>query len=243
VRRLELPQLFLGLLALAVAIGVAASFATDAVRAVHPTGETVTVTGSARTPITSNLVQWTVTVNGDASTPALAARRLRLDLGTVERFLAAGGIPAAAVSLSGISSDVIVERLSKTQVRKTYRVSQDLDVSTSAIDVVERVAPRLGQLIERGISVSAAPLAYLSTELTKAKLDALGAATADAERRARIIVEGLGGKLGALRSSALGVYQITPPNSTNVSDYGINDTTTRDKDVTAVVSATFAVDH
>jgi uncharacterized protein len=34
---------------------------------------------------------------------------------------------------------------------------------------------------------------------------------------------------------------VTPRNSTEVSDYGINDTTSRDKDVTAVVSVTFAV--
>jgi hypothetical protein len=44
-----------------------------------------------------------------------------------------------------------------------------------------------------------------------------------------------------VRSAQLGVYQVTPRNSTEVSDYGINDTTSRDKDVTAVVSVTFAV--
>jgi hypothetical protein len=54
-------------------------------------------------------------------------------------------------------------------------------------------------------------------------------------------VKGLGGKLGRMRASSLGVYQITPRNSTQVSDYGISDTSSRLKDVTAVVSATFAV--
>src|SRR6185295_2896097 len=97
------------------------------------------------------------------------------------------------------------------------------------------------ELIEQGIDVDAEPLEYLSTELTKAKLDALGAATHEARQRAEIIVQGLGGKLGAMRSSTLGVYQITPRDSTEVSDYGINDTSSREKDVTAVVSATFAV--
>ena len=42
------------------------------------------------------------------------------------------------------------------------------------------------------------------------------------------------------RSASDGVYQVTPRDSTDVSDYGINDTSTRDKDVTAVVTATFA---
>ena len=75
----------------------------------------------------------------------------------------------------------------------------------------------------------------------RAKFDALAAATADAQRRAEILVQGLGSKLGGMRASSLGVYQITPRDSTDVSDYGISDTSTRDKDVTAVVTATFAV--
>jgi hypothetical protein len=41
----------------------------------------------------------------------------------------------------------------------------------------------------------------------------------------------------------LGVYQITPRNSTDVSGEGINDTSSRKKDVTAVVSVTFAVNR
>ena len=72
-------------------------------------------------------------------------------------------------------------------------------------------------------------------------MEPLPAATEDARRRAELIVKGLGGKLGAMRSSALGVYQVTPRDSTDVSDYGINDTTSREKDVNAVVSVTFAV--
>ena len=45
-----------------------------------------------------------------------------------------------------------------------------------------------------------------------------------------------------MRSSSLGVYQITSRDSTEVSDYGINDTSTREKDVTAVVTAGFDVE-
>ena len=83
----------------------------------------------------------------------------------------------------------------------------------------------------------------LSTELTKAKFEALRLATADARKRGETIAGGLGGSLGAVRSVQLGVFQITPRNSTEVSDYGINDTSTRDKDVTSVVTITFAVNR
>ena len=140
-----------------------------------------------------------------------------------------------------VETDTVVTHLTKKKIRTSYRVYQGLDVSTTKIDVVEAVSTRLAELIERGIDVSADPLEYVSTDLANAKLKALRAATADARQRADILVGGLGGKLGPMRSSSLGVYQITPRDSTDVSNYGINDTTSRDKDVTAVVSATFAV--
>jgi uncharacterized protein len=205
--------------------------------------DTMTITGSARKPITSNLVRWSLTVSATQSRPQDAARTMGRDVQTVEGFLRAGGVPAAAVTESVVQSETIVTRISKKKTRTTYRVSQGLAISTPKIDVVEGVSTRLAELIERGIDVSAESLEYISTDLAKAKLGALEAATEDARQRADILVHGLGGKLGPMRSSSLGVYQITPRNSTDVSDYGINDTSSRDKDVTAVVSATFAVER
>ena len=98
-------------------------------------------------------------------------------------------------------------------------------------------------MLERGVDVSPSPIQYLSTELTKAKLAALAAATEEARHRAEILIHGLGGKLGRMRSSSQGVFQVTPRDSTEVSDYGISDTSSREKDVNAVVSATFDVNR
>ena len=142
-----------------------------------------------------------------------------------------------------MSSEEIVIQLPHHRRRTHYRVSQQLQVSTRQIDVVESVATGVGGLLERRIHVSAGSLAYISTELEKAKLAALEKATEEARHRAEILVHGLGGKLGRMRSSSQGVYQVTPRDSTDVSDYGINDTTSREKDVNAVVSATFAVNR
>lgn len=211
------------------------------VRDARRSRDTLTVTGSAKIPINSNLVRWVISVTAEAPTAAPAARRLRSDSETVRLFLTRGGIPGAAISSSVVTSEKVVERLSKNRRRTHYRVTQRLEISTREIDAVEPVATRIGALIERGIDVSAHPLEYYSTELTQAKLDVLEAATEDARRRAEILVKGLGGKLGRMRASSLGVFQVVPRDSTEVSDYGINDTSSREKDATAVVSAKFAV--
>ena len=156
-------------------------------------------------------------------------------------FVRVAGIPADAVAPQVVQSDIEVTRINKRQTRTTYVVSQSFDISTRDIDIVQTAATRVGRLLEQGIHISADPLAFISTDLEEAKLEALSAATAEARRRADILVKGLGGKLGRMRASSLGVYQITPRNSTEISDYGVNDTSSRLKDVTAVVSATFAV--
>jgi hypothetical protein len=241
-RSFHLPELFLGLLSIGLAVVITAKIAAGAIYDARHVDDKISVTGSARKPISANLVTWSLTVSNEAPTAARAARRLRGDSAAVRSFLRQGGIPGNAISSSVVTSEKIVERVSKTRTRVKYRAAQRLDVSTREIDAVEPVATRIGQLLERGIGISAEPLAYLSTELTRAKLEALDAATEEARRRAEILVKGLGGKLGAMRSSSLGVYQVTPRDSTEVSDYGINDTSTRDKDVNAVVSATFAVE-
>lgn len=44
-----------------------------------------------------------------------------------------------------------------------------------------------------------------------------------------------------MNSAKMGVFQIVPENSTEVSDYGINDTRSIEKKVIAVVNATFTV--
>jgi len=69
----------------------------------------------------------------------------------------------------------------------------------------------------------------------------LGAATRDAQSRALVLVAASGAKLGKLRGVNVGVFQVSSPNSTDVTDYGVYDTTTLRKDVTAVVNVTFAL--
>lgn len=242
-RRVAIPELFLGLLALAIAaVWIGHIFAATIHDSRHR-NDTIVVTGSARKPIASNLVQWTLTVDGSGATQTVAARTLQREATEVTKFLIGSRIPRSAIAPQVVESSIDVVRVTKRKTRTTYHVTQQIQVSTTQIDVVQAAATRVGGLLEQGVDVSAQPLAFISTDLQQAKLDALVAATIEARRRAEILVKGLGGKLGPMRASSLGVYQITPRNSTEVSDYGISDTSSRLKDVTAVVNATFAVER
>lgn len=176
-QRLRIPELFLGLFAIAVAVGFTAQSVSGVIRDRQHLHDTISVTGSARKPISANLVRWSLTVRRTAPDAARAARRLRGDVAAVEAFLRRAGIPADAITPAVVTSEVLVTQLPGHRRLVRYRVAQRLDVRTDQIDVVEPLARRIGDLLERGIDVSARPLRYLSTELTQAKLDALPAAT------------------------------------------------------------------
>ena len=240
-RSLQIPELFLGLVAIAVAAVICVDNVNGTIHDARHARDTVSVTGSARKPIDSDLVRWSLRVSHESPQAATAARLLRGQVTAVRSFLVRQGIPAAAIKPDVVYAEKQVAVLPHHRRQVSFRVSQGLNISTRKLDVVEQAATRVGLLIGQGIDVSAEQPAYISTELTKAKLDALAAATADARQRAEILVKGLGGKLGPMRKTQLGVYQITPRDSTEISDYGINDTSSREKDVNAVVTATFAV--
>src|SRR5207247_9128982 len=99
--------------------------------------DTMTITGSARKPITSNLVRWSLTVGGVSRTPQAAAHIMRRDMRTVEAFLRSGGVPTSAMTESVVQSETIVTRISKKKTRTTFRVPQGLAISTGKLEGVE----------------------------------------------------------------------------------------------------------
>ena len=240
-RKLRVPELLLGLVAVAVAVAVTGVSVAHAVRDVKRSRDTITVTGSAREPITSDVVHWSLAVDAEAARPQDAVRQVQSRAAAVRAFLRGGGLPGDAVSEPPLVTRSIMLRLGPRRRVPGFRVIQRFRVSSTDIDRVEAVAARTSDLLAQGVPISTTSLSYLATKLADAKIRALKRAVADAHRRAETIVAGIGGKLGSVKSAELGVYQVVARNSTNVSDYGINDTASRDKEVYSVVSVTFRV--
>jgi hypothetical protein len=78
-------------------------------------------------------------------------------------------------------------------------------------------------------------------DLPELRVSLLGEALKDARARATEIAKSANTKVGALKSAASGVVQVSAPNSIDVSDYGNYDTSSMDKDVMVTVRATFLV--
>src|ERR687885_2051519 len=96
--RRELPELLLGLVAIALALGigvpVTAAVVMDGIRDIKHKRDTISVTGSAKYPIEANLAHWSLTVSSEQRTTAAAARVLSRRARGVRAFLRAGGLGA-----------------------------------------------------------------------------------------------------------------------------------------------------
>lgn len=203
----------------------------------------ITVTGSAKTTATADNVVWTLNVALSSQLVADAVRKVGADVDAVSEYLTKGGIPADALTLGAVSSYANEEYQNGNNTGRiiSYRASRDITVRTSDVQLVYKLSQGIGSLLQNGVNVNNyGPQYYIST-LSDLRPQLLEEAMKDAKTRAVAITKAVGGSVGAVQSVKSGVFQVTTPDSTMVSDGGAYDTSTIEKTVTSTVSVTFAV--
>lgn len=242
---LRRSPLLWGLVALALALVASAAVGGAALRDARRGDDELQVTGSARRPIRSDLAVWRLQVSAQAGDPSAAFAALGADAERVRAFLAASGLPDSAVVERPVMTEP-VHRMLETGMQTGevvgYRLTQAWEVRSPEVDRVTALSREAGELVGRGVPLVAFPPEYLYTRLGELRAELLAEAAVDARARAEAIAGSVGSEVGPVRSARMGVFQITPRGSTEVSDYGINDVTALDKDVTAVVRIGFAVE-
>jgi hypothetical protein len=234
----ERIPLLAGLTLLAIAVGVGAFAVADGIRDRNPSQDDVlTVTGSAKKRILSDYVVWNVSVASQRPTAAAAARELGGWASRLRAFLLDRGVRADELTVQPIATEAFTRRGRVF----AYRLSRVFEVRSPRVREIAGVAESSSSLLTQGVPLSARRPQYVYTKLPSLRLQLLAEATKDAQSRARVIAEATGADLGGLRGVDVGVFQVTSPNSTEVEDYGIYDTSTLEKDVTAVVNVTFAL--
>ena len=207
--------------------------------------EAIAVTGSARKRIKSDLVVWSAGVSSEAPQLAEAYRLTTESIPRVKQYLISKGIPDNQITISSISTTTLKKRDNEgneTSEITGYNLRQQVEVRSNEVDKVAQIAREATELINQGILLESNSPQYSYTQLGGLKIEMLGEAAKDAKVRAEKIADSTGNKIGAVRSARMGVMQITAADSTEVSDAGISDTSSIDKDVTAVVNISFAVD-
>ena len=239
------PQLFSGLLSLSLALVVGAWLGSSAIRTLNRSNDVLTVTGSAKKPIRSDYIIWRSSVSGQQPTLPQAYQEIKRYTERVQAYLKEKNVPENAIALTAIETQAIPEVTSNgTQTGKTqaYRLTQRFEIRSNDVDEIATIARSSTELINEGIPFESQPPEYLYTQLSQLRVEMIGEATKDAKSRAEAIANNTGGRIGVVRRAETGVFQITSRNSTEVSDSGIYNTSSVDKDITAVVSITFAME-
>jgi hypothetical protein len=201
-------------------------------------GNTVRVVGAATGHYESDVVKWRALVGHAVGLADVQSgyQRTRAD------FLAF----MAELKSSGIKdSEITVQPISRTQTYDNngrvsgYSFTQGVFIISGDIPTVEKLALNPDELFGKGVALRSSNLEYYFSRLPDIKKELLAEATKDARRRAEEIARNSGARLGPLAMARAGIFQITEPFSTEVSDYGIYNTATRQKDITVTVTCEF----
>jgi hypothetical protein len=206
--------------------------------------QVVKVTGSAEKNIISDAIVWRLSFSRRDVKMVGAFDLLKEDLKTVKGYLLSKGVKESEIIVAPVATTVLYKKNEKgndTNEIEGYILAQEIEIRSSDVVKITEVSRQATELIEKGLEVISQAPEYFYTKLPELKLAMLSDATENAKKRAESMAKASGNKIGSIRSARMGVFQITPVNSFDVSDYGMNDTTSLEKKVNAVVNVEFAI--
>lgn len=217
---------------------------TNGIVKVKSSANSITVTGSAKQQIKSDLAVWTGMFTAQSPELTGAYAKLKNSQDKVKNYLVEKGFDEKDIIFASINTDIRYVLLATGQYSnqvESYRLSQNVEIRSGDVDQVAALSREATDLINQGVEFYSNPPQFFYTKIADLKVEMLSLATQDALKRAEQIASNANSKVGALRGARMGVFQITPLYSNEISDYGINDTTSLDKEITAVMNCEFEV--
>lgn len=238
-----------------VTLGIVASIVTSTIVAsnayrskyaeAEKAQQSIVVKGKATQRVRSDRARWWITVKGTGDTIQHAHETLASGIERVDEFLIEKGFMEGEISRGAIATTVHYDRDeegNKTRDVVEYELSQRIGISTSYVDKIAETAGTVTDLLKDGIFVIGGTPAYTCSKVGDVKVQILADAAQNARTRADELTAKAGGSVTNIKDIRQGVIQITTPNSTRVTSYGVNDTSTIMKDVSVVVTVEFGIE-
>ena len=205
-------------------------------------GNTISVTGSAYEIVKSDSGSLSFNINVKRANKNEAYNTLQAQIKTVEKYLTDKNI--TKIERKTVNGYYNYKRDDKgvyTNIPESYNLSQPMTISSDNVDLIKEISNDITGLISQGIDINVYNVSYNYSKLPDLKVALLEKASIDAKARAESMLKATNNSVGKISSVRMGVYQITPVDSTAVSDMGINDSSTIDKKVTAVANVSFKI--
>jgi hypothetical protein len=202
------------------------------------------LTGLAQQFVTADYAVWRLHLQSQGQQLKQLSTTLENDKRLTKQILTSAGLPLTAIYEDPQelrTQYVMLANGTQTNQVAGYELHQYLTIKTNDVKSVATLSSNLQSLYTQGVNLSPESPQYFYNALETLKPDLIRRATSNAQQRAASVAEPTNSHVGKLVEATTGVFQITPSNSTEVSDYGTYDTSTIDKKITAVVNVTFAL--
>lgn len=203
---------------------------------------TLSTTGYAKVQVTSDLAKWSGNFTRTVSESNLkyGYSQMSNDLKIVKDFFKNNGFDEEELKISPVyMNENYKYSNSGDSLPKEYNLSQTVSIESEDIDKITNIADQVIEVINKGVVFSAYRPEYYYSDLAKTRIDLLSDAVKDARARAENITAAEDKKVAGLKNVSVGVTQVLPVNSINISDYGTYDTSEIEKEITITVKATF----
>jgi len=237
--KLEKFQVLLLSLVIAAGVIIAANVITKSI-----SKDMITVTGSYSQNVTSDNGRFEFDINVRKPTKAEAFATIDKQRPIVIKYLKDKGFSEAEIEVkafNGYNSYRTTPNGMNTNEIAYFNANQNISVKSKDVQKIKEVSTDIINLISQGIDINAYQPSYFYSKLSDMKVQMLEEATKDAKQRASAMLKATHNRVGKIQSVRMGVFQITPVDSTNVSDMGISDTSTIEKKITSVANVTFVI--
>jgi len=236
---------FIPSIVIAITFIICAIIVTSTWKSNYSSNQTINVTGSAKKEIVSDLGILRGTISVQYPTAEGAYRELLSQKPVLISYLSSKGFSEDKIEFFTINSYPVYEigpNGYQTGRIIAYNYSQRMEIQSTDVNKIKEISLDISSLIEKGVSFNVEMPEYHYTKLAELKIQIQADASKDAMIRAEKIAEATGRDLGPMRSARMGVLQITPRLSNQISDYGVNDLSSIEKEITAVVNASFEIE-
>ena len=229
---------------LALGLIIAAWIISGAMVRTKQENQTITIKGYAEKNIISDLGTWSGEFTVNATNLVAGYDKVKNDLQKVLSYFEKMGISRDNISVSAVSilrQYRLNEKGYPTNEVIGYNMIQHISITLKEVNLLDKLSKESTSLIQEGIEFISFPPQYFYTKMNVMKLILLGEATKDARNRAETLAKNSKSSVGYLKAASQGVFQITAPNSTETSDEGEFNVSTKEKTIKAVVTIEYSI--
>jgi len=206
-------------------------------------GNSITVTGSAKTSAVADNAVWTLNVSEMSQQVSVAVGKVGTSVDALSKYLVKGGLSSDAIEIGGVTTYANNEYVNGNSTGRvvSYQANQNVTVRSKDVQLIKKLSNGMGSLLQTGVNINNYGPQFYVSNLDKLRPQLLAEATVDAKERGLSITKAVDSKLGPVLAVTSGPVQVTQPDSVDASAGGMYDTSSIEKSVSVTVSVSFKV--